>query len=212
VVTVDNNFPNLNPGQPNSPQGAAGPEHFRAVLILSLALAITIILGILFSLHSGHAKVVSSSNTPQPGATSTPHPSASVSASNPVTPAPTPTQVSTVPSQPDYSGFDSLINIGLSSDQQNDAEYAFVKYGEAKNMNITDVTIDPNSVTLALNTVNSSTDTASFNVTINDQDVYIGKLNFSGLTAAELILTNPQTGAQVYDSGTIDVYNGIGDN
>jgi hypothetical protein len=162
--------------------------------------------------------VVSSSSSPAPSSSSSPKPSASSSSaptsSTTATPAPTPTptQVSDVPSQPDYSGFDSLLNIGLSADQEDDAQYAFVKYGQAKNMNIVDVSIDPNSVTLALHTVNDSTNTASFNVTVNDQTVYVGKLNYSGLTAAELILTNPQSGTQVYDSGTIDVYNGIGDN
>jgi hypothetical protein len=138
--------------------------------------------------------------TPEPTATTSP----SVSTS--------PTPGSEAPAQPTYNGFDSLSNDGLSSDQENDAEYAFVKYAKSKGITITTVTLDPATLNIALHTVDASTNTASFNVELNNSVEYEAKLNYTGLTAAELVLIDPTSSAQVYDSGTIDVYNGIGDN
>jgi hypothetical protein len=172
-----------------------GPKNVRTVIMLAIAVAVCAAIAVVFSLISSGLR---------PQATNTqPSPSSAAQASATPTPLPTPGSVA-------YNGFDALLDHGISADQENDAQVAFDKFAKATGIRLTQVAIDPVSVKVALHTVNPATNTATFTATVNSKTKYLASLNYHDLTAAQLLLKNAN-GVQVFDSGDIDVYNGVGD-
>jgi hypothetical protein len=174
-----------------------GPQNVKTVIILAIAVAVCVAIAVVFSLISGGLR-------PQAAGT-TPSPSGSTQASGVPSPSALPT-----PGSVAYNGFDALLDHGLSADQENDAQVAFGKFAKATGIRLTQVAIDPISVKVALHTVNPATNTATFTATVNSKTKYLASLNYHDLTAAQLLLKNAN-GVQVFDSGDIDVYNGVGD-
>jgi hypothetical protein len=181
---------NPNPGSGRGPSG-------RPIVMAAVGLGLLVILtagGLLLEHHSNPTSTANQATT-----------------SPTATPTPSPANPALGSTAPNYTGFDDLLNYGLSSDQESDLKYAFTKFAASTNQHFSEVDLT-NIAVAPHDSTSSAPDTATFNVTINNQINYQGRLAYSNLTAAELYLTNPQTGAQVYDSGLIDVYNGVGDN
>jgi|GEM_PF-3488689 len=169
----------------------------RPLVIAAVGLAVFVLLTavVLILAHSG-------GNTPAGQSSAAPTP----------TPTPSPANPALGSSAPTYEGFDDLLNYGLSSDQESDLKYAFTKFAAAANLRVTEIDLGSIAIAPHDSTSASTNSTATFTATINKTTIYQARLVYSNLTAAELYLNNPQTGAQIFDSGLIDVYNGIGDN
>lgn len=96
-----------------------------------------------------------------------------------------------------FDGFDGLINEGVTSDQANNLQTAFLKFA-------------PKAATITIGVTNSrhiidpntGANTYTFSVKI-DSKQYNASMNAPGLSSIELFLTDPQSGKQVFDSHTI---------
>ena len=100
-----------------------------------------------------------------------------------------------------YSGFDALVDKGLAAIQANELGQALIQYAPAAGS----FAIDKSSISTFLPPANQDTSNATytFSISVGDQK-YDAKLIAIGLYKAQLILTDPQTHVQVYDSGTLD--------
>lgn len=104
------------------------------------------------------------------------------------------------PGTPQFTGFDSLINDGITASQGDELQQAFTSFAPSASAitintnSIVPSTIDPNNP--------SSTNTYTFLVNI-DNTGYNARLNCTGLTQIELILTSVTSHKQVFDSGIL---------
>lgn len=106
---------------------------------------------------------------------------------------------------PVFLGMATLANYGLSSDQLTNMKDAFYQYSLMHSLNIKQVSI-------AVDTIHSSMENqgqANERSVIDCNVVFDGKttekatLYYSGLSDMELVLADPQSNAQLYDSGNI---------
>jgi len=178
--------------EPNLPQ--TGPN--RKLLLIGAGAAVLVIIIAIVAFATTRP-------TANPSASSTPNPSGTIA------PTPTPSDAAKAPAVPLYENFSALLDNGLSDDQLSAVKYAFVKYAKASGKTITQVSLDPNSLATKLHTSGHPADTTTFIGTINSKDGYEANVEATNLTAARLYLTDSKTGA-VYDSGLIDLYNGVG--
>ena len=99
-----------------------------------------------------------------------------------------------------YTGADSLTQQGATNDQIDDLKFAIYKF--AKSAKTVTITNAEHAHSMAPD--GAAIDSTAFNITI-DQASYKGNLFLSGLESARLVLKDPQTGAQLYDSGVVKV-------
>lgn len=109
-------------------------------------------------------------------------------------------------SGPYYLGINELLNRGLTTDQIYNMENGFSYYfGSAK--------LNPKQVSIAVNTIklgqlNSGTenqiDTIDFDTVFDSTTTVYAQVQYSGLSSTRLLLFNKSSGAQIYDSGTIN--------
>jgi hypothetical protein len=104
---------------------------------------------------------------------------------------------------PSFLGMDTLITDGVSTEQVQAMETAIENFAQTTNLHLTSTVIDDSSVQAgAPNENNEALFTVDFSVSINGTS-YQAVLDYTGITSAELILSNPSTGAQVFDSGML---------
>lgn len=116
-------------------------------------------------------------------------------------------QQSTVPysrNSINYIGIDALVSSGLSAAQVQDLEQAFFLYAKSVNQEITQFNIEANSLVLAPYDSTSATQSSSltFNVTVSGKTL-AARLNYTGLSAAELFLYDSSNNSLIYDSGVL---------
>lgn len=109
-----------------------------------------------------------------------------------------------------YVGVDSLLTSGLTLTQSDDFRQACFLFSQAQHTTFKQVAIQSNSITRPPYDSNnpSLVHSMSFNITI-DHSSYAAKVTYTGLTDLRLYVYSPvQSGAQVYDSGSIDLRGG----
>ncbi|MET0779327.1 MAG: hypothetical protein ABWY71_00680, partial [Candidatus Saccharimonadales bacterium] len=103
-----------------------------------------------------------------------------------------------------YAGLDGIMQYGLSGSQLSTLKFEFARFAARADMkNFKGVTAS--NIVVADHDRNSAstTDTMTFRATINDTVPFDAKIEYSGLMSVRLYLTNPQTGAAVFDSASI---------
>jgi hypothetical protein len=99
-----------------------------------------------------------------------------------------------------FNNMSDLVNTGISATQATNIEEYFFKFMPTAHT----VTISPASIEPGPHDAATSTGfTTNFTVNV-DNTSYNGTINYSNLDNVELILTNPQTGATVFDSGSVN--------
>lgn len=116
-------------------------------------------------------------------------------------------QAPTNSDQPQYNGADTLINQGLTKAQMDGLKVAVKRYSATTKQSVTEVTIDTTSIVKAPfnRDAEPPIETLNFNITIGSSPAVKAKLDYYDLTGLRLYLTNPQTGAALFDSGPIDI-------
>jgi hypothetical protein len=97
-----------------------------------------------------------------------------------------------------YSGFDALVNAGLTAIQSNELEQAIYSFAPSAGT----VSINPTSINNGDIPAGGTTQTYTFSVTI-DNKKYNATLSAIGLLEVRLQLTDPASSRQVFDSGVL---------
>lgn len=186
----------MEPINPNNITPATNSRR-RLIMVIAIGSAVLIIIATTAIVISSSVKKPSGQTTTEATPSDTPEPT------------PTPQDAAKAPSQPDFIGLDGLLDIGVADDQITDLKYAFSKFATANKKSVDTIAIT--QVVAAVHDPGSAS--TIFTVTFNadlDGTSYNAKYNYSDLTAGQLFLS--QSGKQIFDSGIIDVYNGIGVN
>lgn len=108
-----------------------------------------------------------------------------------------------------YIGLDTLMNYGLSAIQNEDLKQAIFQYSQSAKKDVSQVTIPVGEISPVPHNPESSSMTDAINFTVQlDKSSFSARVVYGSLTQLELFLMNPQTGQQLYDSGTIDISKG----
>jgi hypothetical protein len=104
-----------------------------------------------------------------------------------------------------YTGLDSLTEYGVTSSQYGDLKQAFFEFIQSTKSTAASIVVDPNNVNPVPHNPESTSDidTINFVAAVGDTS-YNAKVDYSNLTAIRLYLYDQKSGAQKYDSGTID--------
>ncbi len=170
----------------------------KLALIASGGILALAVIGVTISTAStlSHKAATIPSPSPSAGATATP------------APTPTPSDAAKAPTAATVVGTDDLLAHGATYDQLDDLRFALNKYGAT--LKPTPTTITLSSIIKAPHDRTGNGDTATFNVTFDGRTTLSGRMVYFDLSVAHIYLTTLQ-GAQVFDSGDIDLYNGVGD-
>ncbi len=175
---------------PNEPQ-----NDNRATLVViggGVLIVIIVLIAAWFLLHPKSSFTVISAS---PTASATPSPSASATASPTAYPTPTPRAT------PIILGLDGMVNVGLTSVQANDVQYALNQYSSASGKHLQEIDIDQNSIS-AKHDQSTGGNVLSFKATLDQTTAVTGKVNYSDLTSIELFLYDTN-GTLLYDSKTV---------
>lgn len=168
----------------------------RKFLVPAIVLVLFVIIGLSFLVNqqkrTGGAKTNGSISATSKQKSNTPPPTQSVSG----------------PSQPDFFGFDEILNTGVTDNQISALKFAFSKYAKTLDSGLEKVTVS-NAVTAPHQAQSNAPDVTNFDVQIDGQSGYTASITSSDLTSITLQLKNPQ-GTVIFDSGLIDLYKGIG--
>jgi hypothetical protein len=186
----------MEPINPNNITPAANARR-RLIMFVAIGFAVLIVIAATAVIIGSSIKQPSGQTTTEATPSDTPEPT------------PTPQDTAKATSQPDFIGLDGLLDIGVADDQITDLKYAFSKFAAANNKLVDTIAIT--KVVAAVHDPNSASTifTATFTADL-DGAGYTAKYEYSDLTAGRLFLS--QSGKQIFDSGVIDVYNGIGVN
>jgi len=103
-----------------------------------------------------------------------------------------------------FKGTGALINVGLTTEQLSDLEQDFFQYKpSAHTININTASVEPGPYNPSV----STTFTVNFNVSI-DSKLYKATIGYSGFSAIQLNLYNPQSNAVVFSSSTVSSQGG----
>lgn len=168
----------------------------RKILIPAIVLVLVLIIGLSFLVKSkkqtSGTKTASSSSTSKNQKSNTPPPAQSVSG----------------PSQPDFFGFDAILNTGVTDNQISALKFAFSKYAKTLDAGLKTITVS-NAISVPRDSESNNPYIKTFDVQIDGQSGYTASITSSDLTSITLQLKNPQ-GAIIFESGLIDLYKGIG--
>lgn len=174
----------------------ATPISPRARLIIFVAIGLAVLIGIgvfIATLSSGSPTSVA---TPSPATSGTPEPT------------PTPQDTAKAPAI-NFVGLEGFDENGLSDDQMTALKFGFSKYAKA-NKPVKTATLSAVEPAPRDPSDNNPTFTLTFTANL-DGTIYNGRFDYADLTAGRLFLIN-KSGKQIFDSGLIDVYNGVGVN
>ncbi len=176
------------------------PTNHKTILIAGGVVALIVIVAVTLILTRG---------SKGSGGQATPTPTTAPTAT--VTPTPSPDNQAKGSSAPTFSGFDNLLDHGVTSDQVDALKFAFTKYGQTSGKTIKQVDLDTPSLVFAAPNQDLNYSVATFNVNLDGKTTYFAKLNYSrNLTAIELFLSTTPNSPVLYDSGNIDLFEGIG--
>jgi hypothetical protein len=166
----------------------------------TLIVLVFVVIGILVLVVS-----LLATNSSNQKASTSPTPSAAAGAS-------TSDAVAKGPTMPQFAGFDELQSYGISANQIDAVKYAYFKYSKSINKKINNVELHSSTINVAPHDrySESTTDTVTFSASLDDT-LYQAKVEYSGLYEARLHLLD-STGKEFYDSGTVDLYHGVGNN
>lgn len=184
----------------------------RLIVSLVVGVAFIILISVVAFAFKSNPSPSNPSSSTQPSTDQSPGPTP--------TPAPTPTPSDAAKAplpSPNFSRFDALINEqSFTSDQVDDIQYSLTKYARSIGKPSGTYTLDTNSVTTSVPNQNNPYASAGLNanclITYSSTGrTYRATIFLSSDTAASISLTDAKTGTQVFSSGNIDLYNGIGD-
>jgi hypothetical protein len=99
-----------------------------------------------------------------------------------------------------YSGFDALLDHGLTSVQANNLQTAFAKYDSGAST----ISVDTSSVSTTMNNGSSPpTQLMNFTATIDGKD-YSASVDYTDLSSVRLVLYDQSSHKQLFDSGKIN--------
>ena len=218
----------MNPNDPSSmmpplpPSLQPQPEgvNKRLLLLALVGGVVAVVIIVVLVLSSGHnnKNPISSNGTgssSSPGAGS-PTPTSTTSSSSLASPTPTPTNTAKAPTgQPSFNNFDALTDAGFTANQLEDLEYALGKYGQSIGDPGAIVTLNTSSIKSSApnpNDPNASPGLRyTFSLTYLGRATYNATAVLTSTTAGSFQLFSTVDGSTAYSSGTIDLYNGIGD-
>lgn len=107
------------------------------------------------------------------------------------------------PDRPVYLGFDDLLNNGLTLDQLSFLKTGFYNYSKASG-GIKEISVDIASITNSHDKATpGSAFVIEFNVRTDRKNDFLAQIQYRDLSSLKLILLDPKTRAQVFDSGLI---------
>jgi hypothetical protein len=112
------------------------------------------------------------------------------------------------PDQPIFLGLSKLTERGVSQFQINDLKEAFYRYKKASNKPVKEVSIYVDTVQVIPFDPHTATEpvtTVKFDVLIDRKDRLNAKMTYDTTSAMRLVLSDPNSHNQVYDSGVIDL-------
>ena len=109
------------------------------------------------------------------------------------------------PDTPVFLGYTKLLDLGISSTQVNDYQYAIFQKYKTENKKVSEVSIDVKTINLQQHDRYSSSnvDTALFDIVVDRKDRFKVKMDYYDLTKIHLYMFDT-TGKQLYDSGELD--------
>jgi len=190
----------MQPEQPTPLNQPLQPNRNRRIAIIA-ASAVFVLAIIAIAIATSSSLQSKPKASPTPTGNPTPTPLATPA------PTPTPSDPAKAPAVINFLGTDSFLEYGITADQLDDIKFAFKKYVASAKLSTQTITVT--NIVIAPHDPNSDTDTATFTAALDNLTLG-GRFDYSNLTAGRLYLTN-SAGTQIFDSGTIDLYNGVGD-
>jgi hypothetical protein len=125
-------------------------------------------------------------------------------------PTPPPADSAKASTRPNYTNFDDFLTFGVTPDQVSDLKYAFFKYIKSSKKTVKNVAVSQIHPIPRNPDVFNPIFSLNFTVKFDSGTTYSAKVETSQTTWARLYLYNSGGTTLIYDSGPIDLYNGIG--
>jgi hypothetical protein len=107
---------------------------------------------------------------------------------------------------PGFSGFDTLVDDGVTDDQLTGLKYAFSRYTNNLPTKVRQVAIDKSTIVAVPRDRNSTSLINIIRFSVNlDTTPYDAEVDYSSLSPVQLKLFDPASGATIFDSGVIDI-------
>ncbi len=104
------------------------------------------------------------------------------------------------PNVPTFTGVDTLVQYGMTEEQLKDAEQGLINFNKTAQL------FSVVSASILVHPQDSSgAQTTTFDVQVDYGKTYNAHLISTSLTAARLVLYDKTSGAQIFDSGVLDV-------
>lgn len=98
----------------------------------------------------------------------------------------------------------------MSSNQLSDVTYAITKFNKTLTKPGQNITLNGSSLTFPVQPAGADGRVASFTISLDTGASYIVSARYFNLTSAQIIIYDAANKA-IFNSGTVDVYEGIGD-
>lgn len=114
------------------------------------------------------------------------------------------------PNRPVFTGFEILRDHGLSTNQLDDVTFSITKFNKTLATPGQNITLLGNSLVFSAQQPDAASRSAGFTIQLDSRTSYTVNVRYFDLTAAQTIIADPATKKVVFDSGTVDLYEGIG--